>query len=297
MEADHSRRRLLVMLALLAVYLIWGSTYLGIRVAIETLPPFTMGGARFLLAGLVLMLYLRARGAAWPSARQWLASAAIGVLLLGGGNGAVCYAEQWIASGLAAVWIATVPLTTALFEGLWGRWPTRLEWLGLMVGLGGVVILNLEDNLAANPQGAIALTIAVVTWSFGSAWSCRLDLPRGLMASAAQMLTGGLFMLLLGALVGERITVLPSARSALAFAYLTVFGSFIAYSAYAYLLQTVRPTIATSYAYVNPLVAVALGAWLIGEPITRVAIVAMGVILAGVALLALARQPRTEKSV
>ncbi len=292
METDAPRQRLIIALALLAVYLIWGSTYLGIRIAIESLPPFTMGGWRFLLAGLLLLTWLRLRGAAWPSPRQWLTSAAVGALLLGGGNGGVCYAEQWVASGLAAVWIATVPLATALFEGLWGRWPTRLEWLGLMVGLGGVVILNLEDNLATNPQGAIALTIAVVTWSFGSVWSRRLDLPRGLMASAAQMITGGLFLLVLGWLLGERVAAPPSPRSWLAFAYLTTFGSLVAYSAYAYLLHTVRPTLATSYAYVNPVVAVVLGAWLVSEPITRIGVAAMAIILAGVALLALVHTSR-----
>jgi len=278
-----------IVLALLAVYLIWGSTYLGIRVALEGFAPYQMMGVRFVLAGGILYVVLRARGAPAPTRSQWVASAKVGGLLLVGGMGSVAFAEQWIASGLAAVWVATMPLWAALFAGLFGRWPRRLEWIGMGLGVVGVALLNLESNLQANPIGMIALTFATMCWAFGSIWSRRLPLPSGLMSSAAEMLTGGGLLLMTSLVLGEKMPA-PTGRSVFALAYLIVFGSLIAFSAYGYLLRKVRPTLATSYAYVNPVVAVGLGVTLAGEPITLVGVLAMLVILAGVALVALSRE-------
>src|SRR2546425_10568088 len=165
--STSARSRFGVILALLALYLLWGGTYLGMRVALGSFPPFILAGVRFLLAGGLLYLFLRMRGYPNPSRAQWLASTAIGALLLMGGNGGVVFAEQWVASGLAALGIAAVPLWAALFFGLWGRWPRRLEWLGLGLGFAGVVLLNLENGLRAAPIGAIALIIAPMCWAFG----------------------------------------------------------------------------------------------------------------------------------
>lgn len=287
------RLSLRVVFALLALYFIWGSTYFGIRVAISEdggMPPFLMAGARFVIAGSALYGFLRARGAPAPTRPQWAASAAIGCLLLVAGNGGVTFAEQWVSSGLAAVWVATMPIWAALFNGLWGRWPRRLEWLGLMIGFVGVGLLNLEGNLRANPLGVIALTIATIGWAFGSVWSRRLTLPAGPMASAAQMLAGGAALIALGAATGERIAGPIKQQSALAVLYLVVFGSLIAFSAYGYLLRHTRPTIATSYAYVNPVVAVLLGVWFGGEHISAVGVIAMMVILGGVALVLMGKE-------
>lgn len=285
------RKHFVVILALLAVYLIWGSTYLGIRYTLEGFAPYQMAGIRFVIAGSVLYVFLRARGAPSPSWRQWRASAIVGALLLVGGMGSVAYAEQWIASGLAAVWIATMPLWAALFAGLLGRWPRRMEWLGMGIGIAGVVLLNLEGNLQANPIGVLALTFATISWAFGSVWSNRLALPSGLMASAAEMLCGGVMLAALSLIIGEPPPH-PTDRSVLALVYLIVFGSLVAFSAYGYLLRRVRPTLATSYAYVNPVVAVILGVGLAGEPIGGIGVVAMLVILAGVALVMLSRERR-----
>ena len=284
-------RRAPVILALLAVYVIWGSTYLGIRIALEGFAPFQMIGLRFLMAGTVLYAVLRWRGAPAPTRSQWVASAWVGGLLLVGGTGAVAFAEQWVASGLAAVWIATMPLWAAFFAGLFGRWPRRREWIGLGLGLVGVTLLNTEGNLQANPVGMIALTVATISWAFGSVWSRRLPLPSGLMASAAEMLIAGALLVPLSLLFGEPMPG-PTARSVLALAYLTVFGSLVAFSAYGYLLRSVKPTIATSYAYVNPVVAVVLGIALACEPIGPNGVIAMLAILAGVALVALNRERR-----
>jgi drug/metabolite transporter (DMT)-like permease len=279
--------RLGIVLALLALYLIWGSTYLGIRIAIESIPPLLMIGVRFVIAGGILYLFLRMRGVPPPNRSQWLGSAAIGMLLIGGGMGGVATAEQWVPSSVAAVCIATAPLWISLFAGLWGRWPVRSEWLGLGLGFVGVVLLNLGSGLWTSPPGAIILLISPVCWAFGSAWSHHLQLPSGLMGSATQMLIGGVFVTIMGLILGQRITSLPTMQSLLALLYLITFGSLIAFSAYGYVLRRVRPALATSYAYVNPIVAVCLGVALAGESVTVLTIVAMVVILVGVGLISL----------
>jgi drug/metabolite transporter (DMT)-like permease len=214
----------------------------------------------------------------------------VGALLLVGGNGGVTFAEQWVPSGLAALVVATTPLWAALFSGLWGRWPVRLEWAGLALGIAGVALLNLENGLSANPLGAAALLFATASWAFGSIWSGRLSLPSGLMAPAAEMLVGGALLMGISLALGELVPTAPSERSLWSLAYLIVFGAIVAYSAYTYLLKRVRATLATSYAYVNPVVAVGLGVWLAGEQITGIGMMAMVVILAGVALLLVARE-------
>ena len=268
--------------------MIWGSTYLAIRIALEGLPPFLMAGVRFVIAGCALFGFLWLRGAPSPTPRQWGNAAVVGGLLLLGGNGGVVVAEQSVASGLAALGVATVALWSALFAGLWGQWPKRLEWIGLAVGFGGVALLNVGGGLRASSVGALALLVAPVSWALGSMWSRRLDLPSGLMASAAEMMTGGVMLLAASRLTGETGPSAVAARPLLALAYLIVFGSWIGFSAYLFLLRRVRPVIATSYAYVNPVVAMALGVLLGGEHIARGEWAATPVILAGVALVGLA---------
>jgi drug/metabolite transporter (DMT)-like permease len=206
------------------------------------------------------------------------------------GTGGVAFAEQWVASGLAALAVAAVPIWAAVFAGLWGRWPRRMEWVGLGVGLAGVALLNMENGMQASPLGALVLIIAPMSWAFGSIWSRRLSLPDGLMASAVEMLGGSASLMLLSVVFRESPAQLPSGSSALAVVYLVVFGSLIAFSAYVFLLRAVRPVLATSYAYANPVVAVLLGVLLAGEHITPLGVAAMLVILSGVALLTLAKE-------
>ena len=282
--------RVLVPLALLSVYLVWGSTYLAIRFALESWPPFLMAGIRFLVAGGLLYGFLRWRGMAAPTRAQWLNAAFTGTLLLGLGNGLVCYAEQSVASGLAAVAVASMPLFAATFAGLYGQWPRRIEWLGLAIGFAGVILLNLGSGMGASPWGALALIVAPIAWAFGSVWSRQRDMPPAAMNTAAQMLCGGVILTLAALLFGERMPVQPTIASTLALVYLIVFGSLVAFTAYLYLLENVRPLMATSYAYVNPPVAVLIGAWFGGELVHGNDIVAMLIILAGVALITLTRQ-------
>ncbi len=290
--AGWSRPRVLVPLALVSLYLVWGSTYLAIRVAVASYPPFLMAGVRFLGAGAVLYGFLRWRGIEAPTRAQWLNSAATGAMLLGLGNGLVCFAEQDVASGLAAVAVASMPLFAAVFGGLYGHWPRQMEWLGLGVGFAGVILLNLGGSMAGSPIGALALVTAAASWAFGSVWSKRRDMPPAAMNTAAQMLTGGALLFVFALAIGERWPAAPPLSASLAIVYLATFGSLLGFSAYLYLLNTVRPALATSYAYVNPPVAVMVGALFAGEAVHGLDVVAMVVILAGVGLITLARERR-----
>lgn len=279
-------------MALAAVYVVWGSTYLGIRIALEGFPPFLMAGVRSLIAGALLYAVVRLRGARRPTAVQWGNATLVGGLLLLGGNGGVVWAEQTVSSSMAALVVSTVTLWAALFAGMWGEWPRRVEWFGMLLGFSGVVLLNFGGNLKASPAGALALGIATVSWALGSMWSRRLALPGGMMAPAAEMLAGGALLLVASAVTGEGVPASPSLRAVLALAYLIVFGSLVGFTAYIFLLGAVRPAVATSYAYVNPVIALLLGMWLAGERVSANEWLAMPVVLAGVALVALARGTR-----
>lgn len=285
--ANHGTR---IALALAAVYMVWGSTYLAIRFALEGgFPPFLLGGVRFVIAGSLMYGVLRIRGVAAPTRVQWGNAAAVGVLLLLMGNGMVNLAEKTVPSGMAAVAVASAPLWMGIFSAIRGQQPNRMEWTGLAIGFLGVLWLNLDSSLSASMVGLVALLVAALSWSFGSIWSRGRDLPSPFMAAAAQMLCGGLAMCSVGALVGERFAGMPSAHGLVAFAYLIVFGSIIGFSSYIWLLHHVRPALAGSYAYVNPAIAVGLGAWLAGERFGSHELLAMGVILLGVVAITFAK--------
>ncbi len=284
-----TRKRIFIILSLLSLYFLWGGTYLAMRIALHGFPPFILAGVRQLTAGIILFLVLWLRKHALPTRKQWLTSIVVGGLLLVVGNGGVVFAEQWVSSGLAALALGAIPLWAALFSGFFGRWPTRIEWFGLGLGFSGLVLLNLENGLHANPLGAIVLFIAPIGWAFGSILSQHLPSPKGLMASASQMLAGGVLLFIVGFGTGEHMTSMPGPGPLAAMAYLIIGGSLIAFSAYGYLLSHVRPALATSYAYVNPLVAVGLGVALAGEQITLIGLLAMLTILSGVGLVSLGR--------
>jgi drug/metabolite transporter (DMT)-like permease len=286
------KNRLKIVIALLAVYVLWGATFLAMRIGLEGFPPFTLAGVRYLVTGLLMYLVLRLRGVPSPEPPQWKGAFIVGGLLLLGGNGCVVFAEQWVPSGLAALAIATVPLWTVLFSGIWGGRPSGREWAGLALGFVGVVLLNLDGGFRSNPAGAFALIFAAASWAFGSAWSRRLALPSGLMASAAEMIGGGVLLLITGFLTGERIVAMPGPRPIVALLYLMVCGSFVGFSAYVYLLGKVRPSLATSYAYVNPVVAVGLGIGLAGEKVSEKGFAAMAVIIAGVLMVIFGQKNR-----
>jgi drug/metabolite transporter (DMT)-like permease len=281
--------RVLVPLALVGIYLIWGSTYLAIRVAVGGYPPFVMAAVRFAIAGALMLAPLYWRGVALPTRRQWFNCLISGTLLLGFGNGMVCYAEQSVASGIAAVAVASVALFMAIFAGLYGQWPNRMEWIGLLVGFVGVVILNFGGELRGSPLGAAALVVAAIAWAFGSVWSKHQDMPHPAMSAAAQMLCGSVPLAVFGLIIGEPLALSSDLHATLAVVYLIVAGSLLGFSAYVYLLHHTRPALATSYAYVNPPVAVLVGVLLGGESVTRLDIIGTVVILIGVAAITLAK--------
>ncbi len=282
---------MLVWLSLFCVYVIWGSTYLAIRFALDAYPPLFFPGIRFIVAGSVLMAFLLARGTALPSRRQVGHSMIIGFLLLNVGNGAVVYAQQSVGSALAATAVATMPLWASLFGGIWGQWPQKMQWIGLVVGFSGIVLLNIDGDFAANPVSAALLITASVSWAFGSVWSRRIDLPKGAMSTACQMLSAGVLFLIASAAAGESWQVVTTAKSMAALAYLLIFGSLVAFSAYIYLVQTVTPQLATSYAYVNPVIALLFGVTLGGELFVVSELAAIVLVLAGVLLIVMYNRP------
>ena len=293
-------RGLSVVLALTAVYLIWGSTYLGIRFALEGgYPPLLMAGGRFLLAGGMLFAVLRLRGEQAPTRTQWKHLALMGLLMMGLGNGMVSIAEQWVSSGLAAVAIASTPLWMGLFSLVRGERPSPLEWVGIGIGFIGVLWLNAGSTLSATPWGLVCLLIAPIAWAFGSIWSKGRDLPAPFMSAAGQMIAGGVMMLVAGCITGESFNGMPTLKGTLSVVYLMTFGSIIGFTAYIWLLHHVRPTLAGSYAYINPVIAVMLGAWLANEQFTTHDLGAMVVILLGVVAITLgkARAPKPAAAI
>lgn len=290
--------RTLVVSALVAVYFIWGSTYLALRFGLEGFPPFILNGVRFVVAGTVMYAVLRMRGAKPPTLRQWWNAGRMGALLLIGGVGLMTIAEDLgVGSGVAATAAAAIPVWTALVGGSFGQWPVRREWFGLGVGLVGVIVLLQEGDFAASTPGMLLVIAGPLLWAFGSVWGKRLEMPEGFMAPATQLLTAGVVMLVAGPLMGERIVEMPGAVAWVALAYLIVMGSIVAYTAYVYLLETVRPALATSYAYVNPVVAVILGLTLGAEIISGPIFIALPLILVGVGLTATTyRRPKRASS-
>lgn len=285
----------MVVAAFAAVYLIWGSTYLAIRVAIETIPPLLMAGVRFLAAGSVLYSWGRLAGGALPTRAEFRTAALVGFLLVVGGNGMVVYAEQWVPSGLTALLVAVEPLMVVLL--LWTVWGERPGWgvlFGVGAGLAGVALLVAPSGTetAVVPWGGAALVVlAALSWAAGSLYAARAARANSpLVHLGASMLAGGAMLTVLAAATGELGTLdvrAVTGPSLAALAYLIVFGSLVAFSAYVWLVQTTPPALVSTYAYVNPVVALLLGWGLAGEPIGPRTIVAAAVIVGAVALVAM----------
>lgn len=280
-----------IALALAAVYVVWGSTYLGIRFALEGgWPPLlAVSGGRMLVAGGLLYAVLRWRGVSAPTRGQWPVLAVMGLLMMLLGNGMVVLAEEQVSSGLAAIAIASMPLWMGLFGMLFGLRPSRGEWLGIGIGFIGVLWLNAGSSLSSAPSGLVMLLIAPIAWAFGSVWSRGRDLPSPFMAAAAQMLCGGAMLVALGLAMGERLPAAPTTQGTAALIYLAISGSIGGFGAYVWLLNHVRPALAASYAYVNPPIAVLLGALLGGERFGLHDLGAMAIILVGVIVISRAK--------
>jgi len=298
----------LTLAALLAVYVIWGSTYLGIRLAIDTMPPLLMSGARFMAAGVLMCAWAlrparsgasrgpgRRRRAALPSAAQCRSTLIVGTALVGVGNGGVTLAEQFVPTGIVALLIATVPLWMAFLGSIFlGERLAPVAWLGIAVGLGGVALL-LRPSSGGNHLAMLAVLVSPLCWAGGSLYARRADLPSStVLSTGMEMLFGGAVLVAVGLLHGEAPRLHASAFSAtsmLAFVYLVFLGSIVAYSSYVFILGALPTVVVATYAYVNPLVAVLLGALVLGEVVQGQTLAAGALIVAAVALI-LAQPPR-----
>ena len=301
---DFSRMplRWRIVAAFAAIYLIWGSTYLAIHFAIETIPPYLMGGVRFLMAGGILYGVLRWRRVPLPSRIQWRAALIVGGLLLFGGNGGVIVAEQYVPSGLAALLIATVPLWMVLLN--WNRGDRHRPNIGTSIGLGlgmlGIGLIALPgisaDTGKINPIGLVVLLLASLSWAIGSLYSRRADLPSdALLATSMEMLAGGALMLMAGLLLGQGGQIqlnLITLRSLAALGYLVIFGSLIGFTAYVWLLKVSTPARVSTYAFVNPVVAVILGWVFAGEALSARMLIAAAIIILAVVLITINQATR-----
>ena len=288
-------RRPRILVALVSLYLIWGSTYLAIFVAIDTLPPFLMAGFRFVVAGGLLYGWARSRGAPHPALRFWRTAAVTGALMLAGGNGAVVWAEHFVPTGLVALLVATVPLWIVVLDWAWGkgRAPAVGTILGVLWGFAGVVLLVTGSEIGQGSRndllGGLLVLGGAAAWATGSVVSRYAARPSASgIGTGMQMLCGGAVLLVFGMLRGEIGAIDPaqiSMASVLALCYLVVFGSLVAFSAYIWLLRATTPAVAVTYAYVNPVVALFLGWRLVGEPLSGRTLLAAFVILSAVVVI------------
>lgn len=295
-----------IWLALIALYIVWGSTYLGIKIAIETIPPFFHAGVRFLISGLILVIWQRAAGQSMPTRRQWMSTAIIGSLLLLGGNGLVAWAQQFIPSGIAALIIGSIPMFLVLAEALrpGGVKPNWQTIVGLLIGFTGIFILIGPSEISGsttklNPFGVAALLAACLFWTIGSIYSKTADLPKSsLMGTGAQMLMGsiGLFIvsLITGELNGWDVTAV-STRSLYGLSYLIFVGSLVGFVSYGWLLQNAPISLISTYAYVNPIVAVLLGTWFGNEALEPRIWLATAIIIGSVMFINSRSSPTVRK--
>ena len=285
-EPSRSSLSTLLWLCLAATWLVWGSTYLAIKFALLSFPPFFQMGTRFLFAGALLMAWMRWRGAPWPARLQWRNALVVGALMLGGGMGGTAVAEVSVGSGLVVAFIAVVPLMIAALNLFWRVVPGRLELAGIVVGLIGVLMLTQGAGFQASPVGLAAIATACITWSVGSVLSQRsLPLAPGATGFASEMLCGGVVLLILSLASGEQPQWPPQPAAVAAWFYLVVFGSLIAFNAYMVLLAQASAGLASSYTFVNPVIAMLLGVAVLGEVVSGFEWMAAGVVLVGVVLM------------
>jgi len=287
----------LIVACLAATWLIWGSTYLAIKWALVSLPPFFQMGSRFVAAGLLLGAFALWRGARWPDRGEWLSAIVLGALMLGGGYGATAVAQTSIGSGLVVAFIAIVPALVALAQLPYGVRPSAMEAAGIGLGLLGVLLLTRGQGFAASPGGLLAIGLACMTWSLGTVWALhglpggrRLALAPGAAGYASQMLAGGALLLVASWLAGERPRLPPDGRALLSWVYLVVAGSLVAFSAYMVLLQRTSAALASSYTFVNPIIGMVLGATVGGEIVSAREWAAAGIVTASVVLLLAGRR-------
>jgi drug/metabolite transporter (DMT)-like permease len=286
-----------VVVAFTTVAIVWGSTYFAIRIALDSLAPYMLAAIRFLISGALFYAYLRARGEKAPTLREWGAAAITGVLFFVVSNGLVNVAERSVSTGLASIVVATMPLWATLFARAMGERVSGSEWLAIALGLVGVVVLNAGSELRGGGAGAVAAVLSPIAWALGSVVSRRLPLPRGPMCVASQMITGGVGSAIVSVVARDPMPKNVGITAVVAVAYLVVFGSIVGFTAYTYLLRNTRASIATSYAFVNPVVAIGLGVAFLRERLDPASGVGALVILAAVVLVTRSKASRAPASV
>lgn len=282
-------KRSQILIALLAVYLIWGSTYFAIKLALPDYPPFFITAIRLAVAGLLMLAFIQYKKYPLPSNKQWKPLIILAAVMTVFASALINVAEQTVSSGVVAIGVAAMPLWAGFFAALRGYHPSKIEWSGLLLGFFGVLWLNMGSELRVSTLGLLCVLAAPMAWAWGSMWSKDQDLPDPIVSSAWQMLIGSVISLVIGLILGERIDHMPSLQGTLALAYLTLFGSIVAYSAFVWLVKHVRPALATSYAYVNPPIALLLGVTVLNEPMNSNTVVAMLLILISIGIVTIGK--------
>jgi len=289
--SPRTRHRSLIVACVAATWVIWGSTYLAIKFALRSFPPFFQMGTRFVVAGALLLLWSLARGRPMPTLIQWRNATIVGTLMLGAGMASAAYAEQTVASGLVVAFVAIMPAIITLANWPFGLRPSRREAIGIAIGMLGVFLLVRGAGFAASPAGLAALAIGATGWASGSVLSQqKFPLAPSATGFASEMLCGGIVLLVLSGLHGERFHWPPEPLALGAWIYLVIFGSLIAFNAYMILLANASAALATSYSFVNPVIAMLLGIALGGEVVTHYEWMSVGVIVIGVTMLVLGRR-------
>jgi drug/metabolite transporter (DMT)-like permease len=281
----------LIAACLAAVYVIWGTTYYALKVGVSGMGPFFLLGTRFAVAGILMFAWLRLRGHPWPTAAQWRSATILGFLMLVIGLGGVTTAEQWVSSGAAVALISVMPLMTAAWSVVFGRAPRKLEWVAIAIGAAATLLMVTGADLRASPLGTGLILVGCFSWAYASVAQDRFETAPGASGFAAEMLAGGVMAFIVSAVLGESWSLPTSDAVWWAWGYLVVFGSVIAYSAYRTLVERATPTLASTYAYVNPPVALLVGWWLGGESFSPNVLIGLPIVLAAVGLLAWAQMP------
>jgi drug/metabolite transporter (DMT)-like permease len=285
MNKPH-KNPLILIISIALLYTTWSSTYLAIRVAVRTIPPLLMTSSRFIIAGALMYILALIRKEKQPSLKQLFGGSVVGILLFLASNGLLCYAEQTVNSGLSAVVVSSGAFWICLFSGFSGKWPSKIEWLGIGIGFTGIIVLNSGAELKGNPVGGMLLLISSMIWAFGSVLTKKLPVPSGFMGTGIEMFSGGLASLIAALIIRQDFNIKPSGESIAALIYLIVVGAMVGFSAFMYVFHNARPALASSYSYVNNVGAVLLGVLLLGEKVNAQEIIALFIVVAGVAIIA-----------
>jgi drug/metabolite transporter (DMT)-like permease len=285
---DKKKKNLLLVAAIILLYITWSSTYLAIRIAVRTISPLTMTAMRFIAAGFFMYIIAVLAGEKQPTKKELFGGAIVGIILFLVSNVMLCYAEENIGSGLSAVAVSSGAFWICLISGFFGKWPRKIEWLGIMIGFAGIVILATGGEMRGSIAATIILLLSSIAWAFGSVLSKNIAVPKNFMGNAVEMLAGGIGSLATIYATGGRLNFHPSTESLWALIYLITIGSMVGFSAFMYVFQNARAALASSYSYVNTIGAVILGVFVLNEKINGIELTAIAVVVSAVVIIVIA---------